>query len=256
MELKDVDLRGITSFLVLASFREAPNLELLLSALAPRLHKSALVIVSDDSGANYRPTLEEACARAMTKSEAQICFSYSDNKSGRGAAVRRAFELIHKKSNDAEKYLEADSDGSHRADDIIQILQQDSEADLIIGSRYSPGSKISGWPLGRRIFSRLLNWTIPTILGVPSNDLTNGLRRYSPAAVAALLSKEPKNSGFIYLSETAYHIARSQLKIQDTPIHFENRMFGSSTVGRVEILMSVKGLLQLIILRLRDLVRL
>lgn len=256
MELKDADLTGFTSFIVFASFREAPNLEMLLTALGPKLAKSDMIIISDDSGASYRSLLEAACSKGMLESAAQICFSYSVNKSGRGAAVRRAFEIVQEKSMNAEKYIEADSDGSHRADDILKILDAESKADLIIGSRYSKGSKITGWPISRRIFSRVLNWTIPTILGVPSSDLTNGLRRYNATAVGVMLNKLPKNSGFIYLSETAYHISKSKLRIEDVPIHFENRVFGSSTVGTEEILMSMKGLAQLIITRIRDLARL
>lgn len=256
MELKDADLRGVTSFIVFASFREAPNLEKLLTALGPHLDKSNMIIISDDSGPNYRSVLEDACSKGMSKSVAQICFSYSPNKSGRGAAVRRAFEIVQAKSKTAEKYIESDSDGSHRASDILKILDADSEADLIIGSRYSKGSKITGWPISRRVFSRVLNLTIPTILNVPSKDLTNGLRRYNAAAVGVMLNKPLKNSGFIYLSETAYHISKSKLRIEDIPIHFENRVFGTSTVGTTEIFMSVKGLMKLVITRIRDIGRL
>lgn len=188
----------------------------------------------------------------MSKSQASIIFNYAEIKSGRGAAVRRTFEWARSIHPEISFYVEADSDGSHRPADIIRILRTESNADLVIGSRYSRGSKISGWPLGRRVFSKMLNLTIPRILLVPSADLTNGLRRYSSKATNLLLENPPQNPGFIYLSECAYLISKNNLSIEDLPIHFENRLHGESTVGRREIFNSLNGLFKLIVLRLND----
>lgn len=254
MELNEIDLSETHSILVFASYLEAENLQLLLSSIAPNLTRNDLIVVADDSGLNYRAQLEETCTRAIEGSNGRLCFSYSDAKNGRGAAVRKAFESARKNGSRISKFLEADSDGSHRPDDIIKILRHPSDADLLIGSRYSRGSIISGWPITRRILSRILNLSIPTILGVHSKDLTNGLRRYNQKAIQVMLSKDAKNKGFIYLSETAYFIAQAELALEDVPIHFENRLFGESTVGSKEIMNSLSGLIRLVGLRIKNVV--
>jgi dolichol-phosphate mannosyltransferase len=254
MELKEIDLGETHSILVFPSYLEAENLEILISSLSPFLTANDLIVVADDSGADYRALLEDSCTRALQGSNGRLCFSYSDAKNGRGAAVRNAFESAQKNGSTISKFLEADSDGSHRPDDIIKILRHSSDADLLIGSRYSRGSKISGWPISRRIFSKILNLSIPSILGVNSNDLTNGLRRYNQNAIQVMLSEDAKNKGFIYLSETAYLIAQADLAVEDVPIHFENRLFGESTVGRSEIFNSLSGLIRLVGLRLKNVV--
>lgn len=255
MELSEISLIGVDSIIVLASYKEAPNLERLISAVGPNLVQSDLIIIADDSGVNYRRLLEETCEKAMSNSQARICFSYVEVKDGRGSAIRRAFKFVFANSTSVHNFVEADSDGSHRPDDIIRILRSESRADLLIGSRYSPGSKISGWPLARRIFSRALNFAIPKILAVPSSDLTNGLRKYGRSAVEIMLGFEAKNKGFIFLSESAYHISQAKLQIEDIPIHFENRVFGESTVGASELLNSLSGLIALIWMRIRKIVR-
>jgi dolichol-phosphate mannosyltransferase len=254
MKLNEIDLSETHSILVFASYLEAENLELLISCLNPFLTANDLIVVADDSGPNYRALLEDSCTRAIQGSNGRLCFSYSDAKTGRGAAVRKAFEHAQKNGSRISKFLEADSDGSHRPDDIIKILRYPDGADLLIGSRYSRGSKISGWPLTRRIFSKILNLSIPTILGVNSSDLTNGLRRYNQKAIQVMLSQDAKNKGFIYLSETAYLIAQADLVVDDLPIHFENRLFGESTVGLSEIVNSLSGLIRLVGLRIKNVV--
>jgi dolichol-phosphate mannosyltransferase len=256
LKLEDVDLGKSRSVIAFASYREAENLHILLSELAQSLNEQDLVVIADDSGVDYRLKLEASCQDALKDSSARLCFSYADAKSGRGAAIRRVFNFVFDNSDVAAIFLEADSDGSHRPDDILKVLNWTSKSNVVIGSRYSKGSRITGWPIGRRVFSKVLNFAIPKILNVSSTDLTNGLRRYDREAIAILLSQPQVNSGFIYLSEVAYLLSQRKLSIQDLPIHFENRLHGESTVGITEILNSLRGLWGLVLLRAKDLARL
>ena len=237
--------------LVFASYNEAENLAEILAELSPNLDDQILIVVADDSGKDYREHLEHVCKTAMVNSKAQIQFNYSDVKDGRGTAIRRSFQSIKETYPSIELFLEADSDGSHRPEDILRVLNFDSGCDLLIGSRYISGSEIVGWPFSRRILSKFLNSTIPLLLSVPAKDLTNGLRRYSHRAVDLILEKPARNRGFIYLSEVAETIARAQLDIIEIPIRFENRVHGSSTVGFSELFRSLSGLCGLVFQRLR-----
>lgn len=235
--------------LVFASYNEAENLSEILTYLSPVLDNQTLIIVADDSGKDYQGHLEKVCKEAMAQSKAQLQFNYSDIKDGRGTAIRRSFERLKETVPSIEHFLEADSDGSHRPEDILKVMYSDSDCDLLIGSRYVSGSEIVGWPISRKILSKFLNTTIPVLLSVPAKDLTNGLRRYSPRAVELILEKPARNKGFIYLSEVAETIARAQLTISEVPIRFENRVHGSSTVGFSELFRSLSGLFGLIFQR-------
>jgi dolichol-phosphate mannosyltransferase len=251
--LESADLTNVTSVLAFASYNEKENLARLLGLIGPHLSNQHMIIIADDSGQESRALLEHSCLAALGESKANICFSYAELKSGRGAAIRRSFAAAIEKNPNISWFLESDSDGSHRPEDIVLLLNSSSNADLLIGSRYSNGSRITGWPIGRRIFSKVLNLIIPKVLNVKARDLTNGLRRYSNRAVSELLRHKAENNGFIYLSEVAYLLSREGFFISDTPIHFENRVFGESTVGRAEIIASLAGLGKLIVLRIRNL---
>ena len=90
---------------------------------------------------------------------------------------------------------------------------------------------------------------IPFVLNVPIKDITNGLRRYTPQALHQILLQEPINKGFTYLSEQAFVIHSSQLKLAEIPIIFVERVAGRSTVTWKEILTSLRGVLHLILLK-------
>lgn len=238
-----------TTALVFASYFEAPNLSELLGELTGELDASTVVVIADDSGPDYRAELENVCRTALKGSKASLAFNYADIKSGRGGAIRRSFADLYAQYPDLNWFVEADSDGSHRAPDILTVLRGAGTADLLIGSRYIRSSKIIGWPLSRRALSRVLNWTIPKLLRVRAHDLTNGLRGYTRRAVEVIITEPPRNAGFIYLSEVAELLARRDMNIVETPITFNNRIHGTSTVGWAELTASLRGLTQLLLSR-------
>jgi dolichol-phosphate mannosyltransferase len=148
--------------------------------------------------------------------------------------------------------LECDADESHRAEDILKVLRLTTKSDLVIGSRYMKKSEIHGWPISRRIFSLVLNRTVPRIVGIKITDITNGLRRYSRTAYKTVISSPPINTGFIYLTEQALLVSDADLSISEVPIVFENRVLGQSTVTWREILDSLKGIVGLGYRRMRQ----
>lgn len=235
--------------IVFASYREAENLDILLTVLKDQLDEHTLIVIADDSGEDFRPQLEETCNKAFMGSKAGLEYNYAIEKAGRGAAIRRSFIDIHSRFPELQRFVESDSDGSHSPADIVKVLNSDSNADLLIGSRYLHESQIIGWSLTRRMLSKTLNTFIPRILSVKAKDLTNGLRRYSPAAIEIIEVTEAQNSGFIYLSEVAKKISDAGLSIQEVPIQFEERVHGSSSVGFKELSDSLTGLFALIFKR-------
>lgn len=245
-------MQAIRKAIVFASYHEAENLALLLRELAQRIDPDTAVLISDDSGPLMRDELVAGCSNAFSNSTSPLLFSFSEGKSGRGSAILRGFRELLVQYPNLETLLEADSDGSHRVDDIVKVLESQSDCDVVIGSRYLRESRISGWPIQRRVFSAVLNLAIPRLLGIKLNDLTNGLRSYSKPAVLTLLGNVPQNSGFIYLSEAAYLLHSKKFDFEEIPIHFENRILGQSSVGWREIVDSLLGLVRLVSLRLHD----
>lgn len=230
---------AVDSVVVIAAFREFENLRTLLIELNQLLPANIAIVIADDTGEDKESSIE-AIVRESLGGMRNWLVTFSNIKSGRGSAVLRGFRLSVKKFPAIGYFVECDADGSHRPLDICNLLLS-SKSDFVIGSRYLPNSRILGWPISRRIASRILNFVIPKALKVRTTDVTNGLRRYSLRSVQLIMSHQPNNSGFIFLSEQANLLSRNGIDPVDFPITFIDRIHGTSSVGFAEILDSIRG---------------
>ena len=232
----------VTSAIIIPSYNELEALPSLLRKLLFGLSEKDSIIVVDDSNPVVAARINDKCLEVLESASCQFSFLANGSKGGRGAAVRRGMIFADKTFPNLQFLLECDADESHRAEDILKILRLKSNSDLVIGSRYMKESAIHGWPISRRIFSFMLNKTVPKIVNIKITDITNGLRRYSRRAYKEVISTPPINSGFIYLTEQAVLVSNADLSISEVPIVFENRLLGQSTVTWREILNSLKGI--------------
>ena len=230
---------AVDSVVVIAAFREFENLRTLLIELNQLLPANVAIVIADDTGEDKESSIE-AIVRESLGGMRNWLVTFSNIKSGRGSAVLRGFRLSVKKFPAIGYFAECDADGSHRPLDICNVLLS-PKSDFVIGSRYLPKSRIVGWPISRRIASRILNCVIPKALEVRTTDVTNGLRRYSLRSVQLIMSHQPNNSGFIFLSEQANLLSRNGIDPVDFPITFIDRIHGTSSVGFAEILDSIRG---------------
>lgn len=242
----------ITNAIIIPSYNEQEALPSLLRKLVPNLTEKDCIIVVDDSEPTVAKRINELCLVIFQSASCHFSFVANGSKSGRGAAVRRGMVIANNTFPDLQFLLECDADESHRAEDILKVLRLTTNSDLVIGSRYMKESAIHGWPISRRIFSFVLNKTVPRIVDIKTTDITNGLRRYSRTAYKTVLSVPPINTGFIYLTEQAVLVSDADLSISEVPIVFENRVLGKSTVTWREILDSLKGIVGLGYRRMRQ----
>jgi dolichol-phosphate mannosyltransferase len=239
----------VTSVIIIPSYNETLALPELLAEISSSLTPKDAVIIMDDSASDISQIIQDKCQKSIEGSLFNFHFDNSGSKSGRGAAIRRGMIRALNDFPEAMFIVECDADGSHRAIDILKIKDSENNADLLIGSRYLPSSEIIGWPMSRRIFSWILNNTIPRITSVDVDDITNGLRRYSREAVRQILSTPQINTGFVYLSEQAVVLAKRRMKISEEPIIFVDRTLGNSTVTWREITNSLLGIMRLVLTR-------
>lgn len=240
------DSSTVRSALIVPTYNEVETLPIFLLGIASHLKTTTAIIISDDSDPSHSNEMQKIVQKFDQEYSVPIFLNSECTKNGRGNAVRRGMQFALQEFVNIETITECDVDGSHRIEDVIKVLYSDINTDLLIGSRYLSDSKISGWPLQRRIFSRIINWIVPRFLNIQITDITNGLRKYSSQAAELLVDSEQINKGFIYLSEQALTINSSKMSIQEIPIHFVDRTVGESTVTFQEVKMSIIGIIKLL----------
>ena len=99
---------------------------------------------------------------------------------------------------------------------------------MVIGSRYIAEGQIEGWPLHRRIVSRLLNKTSCILLRLPVHDASGAFRVYRVAKLKEIPLVELKASGYSYLEELLWYLRQARATFAEVPILFRNRQSGQS----------------------------
>lgn len=216
------------TYVVIPTFNEKENIAALIQALLSGFTLAGVIVVDDGS-----PDGTGAIVQGIAAQNAKVHLIERKGKGGRGSAClagfRKAMEL------GAEWVVEMDADFSHDPRELGRLLEVDPSVDMVIGSRYVSGSRIVGWSLQRRIFSRMANFYARRVLGIPIRDYTNGYRRYSRRAMAALDFDRIVAKGYIVLSEISYQLFCKGLSFAEVPITFVNRRRGNSNVNFREI---------------------
>ncbi len=213
---------------VLPTYNEAENIERLLRELR-RVVPDARLVVVDDSSPDGTGTIAERCAAEL----GSIDVVHRAVKDGLGNAYRFGFDRVISEGFDA--VVTMDSDFSHDPDVIPAMLARlDDGADAVIGSRYVAGGGTRDWPVHRRLLSRWGNVYTGWILGVKVRDCTSGFRAYRASTLAAIDPGTTRADGYAFLTELVVRLGRLGARIDEVPIVFVDRRYGTSKMsGRI-----------------------
>ena len=146
-----------------------------------------------------------------------------------------------------------DADLSHHPKFIPQFLKKKAKenANVVCGTRYVEGGGVSGWDLKRKITSRGANFLASFLLlsspfgqGVHISDLTGSFRLYDRKLLEKILPKV-QCKGYAFQMEILVLANKEGAKFAEVPITFVDRIYGESKLGANEIIMYLKGLLNL-----------
>ncbi len=117
-----------------------------------------------------------------------------------------------------------DGDGSHRPEDLLNMLSKLGKYDVVLGSKLINGG-YSNDHLGRRMVTFAFAWLTRSILWVNIKDPMTGFM----VAKKDIFDKiELKPRGFKIVIEVVY---KSRAKVTEVPILFRERKVGSSKAG-------------------------
>lgn len=218
-------LPAVRTTVVVPTFQEADNIEVLLRRIRVAAPSVRVVVVDDGS-----PDGTADVAEAVGADLGQVEVLRRPAKDGLASAYQAGF--AHAIVGGAEIVITMDADLSHDPS-VIPLLVEASEggADLVIGSRYVPGGRILDWTAPRRALSRWGNRYATGALRLPVLDATSGYRAYRADVVTVEDLSRIRASGYGFLIEIAYRLVRGGGKLVEVPITFVDRQHGSSKIS-------------------------
>lgn len=208
---------------IMPTYNEAKSLEATVSDLFAHNAQVELLIVDDNS-----PDGTGALAEQLATRDARIQVLHRTEKEGLGVAYLAGFEFAA--AHGFDYVVEMDADGSHRGQDLPALIRASKDAQLVIGSRYVTGGGALGWPLYRRLISRIGNLYTSMMLGANIRDITAGFRVYKLANLLPKL-KGVAAHGYAFQVELAWRFRLAGEKVVEVPITFVERAHGNSKMS-------------------------
>jgi len=199
--------------------------------------------VLDDIGMSYEILVVDGGSKDGTQDVAITAGArlHVQQKSGYGNAFREGLELVR-----GRYLLTLDADLSHDPNYIQLVWAQRDSAELIVGSRYTPGGE-ERMPVLRSILSRLLNGSFGFLLSMPVADLSSGFRLYKSSVLKSL---QLEGRDFDILVELLVKLYLEGYRVIELPMFYKPRGRGHSKVRWIQFVLSyLSGLWRLFRLR-------
>lgn len=209
---------------IIPTYNEIENVRLItgrVRAAVPEAH----ILVADDNS----PDGTGAVADELAAADDHIHVMHRLGKEGLAAAYMAGFAwgLEH----GYEVLVEMDADGSHRPEQLPELLAALREADLVLGSRWVEGGEVVNWPKSREVLSRGGNLYTRMALDVGLKDATGGYRAFRAATLRALDLDGIASQGYCFQVDMARRVVANGMVVKEVPISFVEREYGTSKMS-------------------------
>ena len=89
-----------------------------------------------------------------------------------------------------------------------------------------------GWPLWRRVLSRMGGNYARAVLDAPVADLTSGFKVWRPSLLEDISIDSLRSDGYAFTIEATWRAVRQGARITEAPIIFTERRAGASKLSR------------------------
>jgi dolichol-phosphate mannosyltransferase len=175
--------------LVLPAYNEEANLGKLLKRIQEAMEESSLryqVVVVDDGSQDRTPGIlrEFSSQMPMTVSRHEVNL-------GLGVSIRDGLYLAAQIASENDVIVTMDSDETHTPGLILRMVRMVREGhDVVIASRFQPGSRIYGLSTTRRLVSYLASLLCRIVFPTQGvRDFTCGYRAYRAEALKGALDR-------------------------------------------------------------------
>jgi dolichol-phosphate mannosyltransferase len=212
------------SLIIVPTYNEAENLERLVSAIGALDSCFEILVIDDNSPDGTGEIADRLSARLPN-----LHVLHRPGKMGLGTAYVQGFRWAIERGY--AHVFEMDCDFSHDPSYLPTFLEKIGSADMVIGSRYTPGGDTPDWGMLRKAISRGGNSFARLMLGLGTRDCTGGFRCYRRDMLERVPWDEIRLKGYGFQVGGVYYVERLGGQIVEFPIVFRDRTAGKSKMS-------------------------
>jgi dolichol-phosphate mannosyltransferase len=207
---------------VLPTYNEAETIEPVVRATRDNLPASRRVLVVDDGSPDGTGDVAARLAAELD----DVSVLHRAGKGGLGPAYIAGLGAALE--GGAGLVIQMDADFSHDPAELPRLIAATDEADLVVGSRYTEGGRVTDWGYGRVAISRWGSRYARMMLGIRVHDMTSGFKCWRRAALEAIDVASIRSHGYAFQIEMTYRAREAGMRIVEVPITFRDRRVGES----------------------------
>lgn len=219
-------------FTLIPAYNEKENLVKLIGQLENEFKKQKIqfkiffVIQGNDKSKELLENLK--------KKNSCLDFVYYPKPLGIGNAYKIGYAKADKS---ADYILTMDADLNHDIRDLSRFIKamNDTQSDIIIGSRFITGGKFGDKRIWKRMASRLMNKLITASLNINIKDISSGYRLIK-RGTAERVSNKLRSRGYPSYMEFIVLAHKLKMKMTEIPITYHHRVWGKSKISSVQTL--------------------
>lgn len=210
--------------IIIPTYDERENVEPISEAVFNVVPNAHILFVDDNSADGTGAIVD-----AMVEKDARIHVIHNPDKGGLGRAYICGFKWALER--EYKLIFEMDADFSHDPNELPNFIKAAKDADLVLGSRYVNGIRITNWPLRRLMLSKGAAGYVRLITGMPVTDPTGGYKCYGRQVLEAIDLDAIISNGYSFQVEMSHTTWMKGFKIDEIPIIFEDRRAGYSKMN-------------------------
>ena len=209
---------------VIPTYDERDNVTPIAQAVHQHCPDVHVLFVDDNSPDGTGDVIDGLVAK-----EPWVHVMHRAEKSGLGTAYIAGFKWAIEHEYDL--IFEMDADFSHDPAELPNFVKAAETADLILGSRYVNGIRITNWPLSRLMLSKGAATYVRLITGIPVTDPTGGFKCFRRAVLESIPLDNVISNGYSFQVEMTHLAWMRGFRIGEIPITFVDRRSGYSKMS-------------------------
>jgi dolichol-phosphate mannosyltransferase len=211
------------------TYNERANLPQLVEEILTVIPSAQLLVVDDGS-----PDGTGQWAAEESQRRPALNLMQRGAKLGLGTAIKAGLTYALEQGYDYA--INLDADYSHDPSQIPTLLQaaMETQAALVIGSRYVKGGGFQNCSWRRHLVSRVANIYARAVVGWKVGDCSSAYRCYRVDAMRRIDLSRVNCVGYGFLEEILWAILQSQGSVIERPIVYTEREHGESKISLKE----------------------
>jgi dolichol-phosphate mannosyltransferase len=212
--------------IIIPTYNESKNIRGILEHIQksiPRNLQAETIVVDDNSPDLTAKIAEDYFHSIREKTTHTINVIKRKAKTGLSSAILNGIQQAT-----GNTIVVMDSDFSHPPNIIPKMIEtlKQTKCDIVIASRYVNGGSIQGWPLKRKLMSKIATVIAKKGLGISPKDPMSGFFMFKKNIISGL-----KFDAIGYKMLLEILVKTKGVKIQEVPYTFTDRQHGNSKLG-------------------------